>query len=147
MQAAMMQPTTEVVTVDLRHHFHRIAVPEAKLPSQAVGPRVPWAWFRNLDEKSDACPPEGVWLESDLHRSWDIAEGEPLEPFCQPCGAAIQMGEGNAVWVAQTSSCRGVARTGFMSTDADPSQEVDSYQEYTLMTSALLRSVMPMTSE
>ena len=28
---------------DLRHHFHQMAVPKSKLPSQGVGPRVPWS--------------------------------------------------------------------------------------------------------
>ena len=35
---------------DIRHHYHRLAVPAAKVERQAVGPRVPRVWFEHADE-------------------------------------------------------------------------------------------------
>eukprot|EP00971_Amphidinium_carterae_P238875 4741899-Amphidinium_carterae.1 len=101
---------------DLKDYYFQLAVPPARWPKQQVGPRVPRAWFLDLENDSlDSVGAPSAWHWPDLHATCDSASTpSPLADWCQPCITAVMMGDVNGVTIAQEAHAHSLSTAGLL---------------------------------
>ena len=97
---------------DLKDMYYQFAVPSARWPSQAIGPRVPESWFQSLDDLSldmwdDSR--DDRWLGSDLRPGGADTTWHTERPgLVQPTLIVIMMGDLYGVTAAQRAHVHGL---------------------------------------